>query len=914
MDARAPDPCTGGSGENGEILPTKHTKTHERFRFISCVSWAICLGLNHPRLSVLSAGNCLGFISRTFAVNLPWFIESRLARGGPGHNLGTFMAAESRRRSALVWSLAGAAAVALVALLPWWRNHAYLRDFYDYGVVIAGLARLDEGARPYVDFVTPIQAGFFGLSWLVQRAGDGSYLALTRGGGALILLMGAGLALLLGRRWPAWAALPVAASITVASASQHTILWHNALGVFALALAVWTAAIAPVLRRATWPWHVWMLAGLYLGGLNKLNFQLVALAVVLAWALRAWLIGRASPREFSVTVLVAMLAGVVLPLATELVWTGASLDQWRHNVIALAGDTRASDLQHIFSWKFLWTPIHDYYGRLLLPQVGLVGLILSVGAWVAGWTQPSAARADRWLQPVAAAIGALAGAAFLATNQEIAYLGLAGWLVLVVSLWLGFERTVRPRVAGPVLLLPALVLGVAAWVAAWQGQRSQFGYSESLRSAYQQVDANETDLRYVGGLWLPPEQVLTLRELRKWVPAPGPDGLRPVFYGPGTEWLERLWPAIKVPGQPLWVHWDTTYRHREIYRLLNDVGTADRYRMVLVTLARDFWPPALRRTLEQFYDRTLIGPVTVRWTRRDGWQLQCKDGVEFVNRYGGNVAGTAFFVHEQPLADLAWESDHFMLGVTRGEGRLLLVAPTHRFGGDAVIERLPPGEPRALRVRFKVIVHGATPEEVRWDREIELAPNENRKAVPFTVDAMGQRLELQVSVIGPAADRVAAGYRNFAITHSIESADGAPVMRAAAAQAAVGDEAMAQALLGDIAWRPQQLITRAGQATSDGIVLPAGGEIWWHSENMLGEVRGQVRSTSSDPSAVPLVRVVWCKGGRLQLLQQGFVSSDGTFNFHGWCAEPGGWIGVLLDPGSPAVRASVRLQSSTLAP
>ena len=821
---------------------------------------------------------------------------------------------DSPRRFPLPVWLSIAVLVA-VALLPWGRNHAHLRDFYDYGVVIAGLARLDEGARPYVDFATPIQAGFFGLNWLVQRAGDGSYLALTRGGAALIVLTGAGLALVLGRRWPAWAALPVAASVTVASASQHTILWHNALGVFALALAAWTAAVAPVLRRATWPWHALMLAGLFLGGLNKLNFQLVALAAVAAWALRAWLVGRATERELLVTLVVVGLVGFVLPVATELAWTGASPDRWRHNVIALAGDTRANDLPHIFTWKFLWVPIHDYYGPLLLPCVGLTGLVFSAGALVAGWTRPPAARADRWLQPVAAVVGALAGAAFLATNQEIAYVGLAGWLVVAVSLWLGFAGDLRPRVLVPALLLPALALGVTAWISAWQGQRSQFGYSESPRATYAQVPDDVSAYRYVRGLWMPPEQVLTLRELAKWVPAPGADGLRPVFYGPGTEWLEQLWPAAKVPGQPLWVHWDTTYRNREVYRLLNDIGTADRYRMVLVTLARDFWPPALRRTLEQFYDRTLIGPVTVRWTRRDGWQLQCKDGLDFTNRYGGNVAGTAFFVHERPLTDLAWEGDRFMLGVTRGEGRLLLTAPTYRFGADAVLERLPSsGEAAALRVRFKVTVHGATPEQVRWDQEIELAPNENRKAMPFSVDAMGQHLELQVSVLGAANDRVAAGFRNFTILHSMESADGAPALRAAAAQPAAGDEAMARALFGDLGWRPQQLVTRAGQAAPGGIELPAGGEIWWHTENMLGEVRGQVRSIGADPNVVPMVRVVWCKGGRLQLLQQGNVPPGGTFDFHAWCGEPGGWIGVLLDPGHPAVRASVRLQSSSLAP
>jgi len=56
-------------------------------------------------------------------------------------------------------------------LLPWVRNHSYLRDFYDYGLVIAGLGLIEQGQHPYVDFTTPIQAGFFGLSRLIEYVG-----------------------------------------------------------------------------------------------------------------------------------------------------------------------------------------------------------------------------------------------------------------------------------------------------------------------------------------------------------------------------------------------------------------------------------------------------------------------------------------------------------------------------------------------------------------------------------------------------------------------------------------------------------------------------------------------------------------------------------------------------------------------
>ncbi len=65
-----------------------------------------------------------------------------------------------RRFHPVLWLLLVAAVG--VALLPWWRNHSYLRDLYDYGVVLEANGRLALGERPYVNFKSPMQAGFLG--------------------------------------------------------------------------------------------------------------------------------------------------------------------------------------------------------------------------------------------------------------------------------------------------------------------------------------------------------------------------------------------------------------------------------------------------------------------------------------------------------------------------------------------------------------------------------------------------------------------------------------------------------------------------------------------------------------------------------------------------------------------------------
>src|SRR5688572_1065589 len=67
-------------------------------------------------------------------------------------------------------------------LLPWWRNHGLLRDFYDYGNIMAGVGRIQLGDRPYVDFLTPIQTLQFYIGVLAERAWGARYLSLTYAG------------------------------------------------------------------------------------------------------------------------------------------------------------------------------------------------------------------------------------------------------------------------------------------------------------------------------------------------------------------------------------------------------------------------------------------------------------------------------------------------------------------------------------------------------------------------------------------------------------------------------------------------------------------------------------------------------------------------------------------------------------
>src|SRR5688572_20455200 len=500
-----------------------------------------------------------------------------------------------RRFSPVQWLLLAGAVV--LALLPWWRHHLHLRDLFDYGIIIEANGRFERGERPYVDFKTPIQAGFLGMNWLVERAGGGDYRALTRGGAALIVATVLGLVLLLARRWPAWAAVAVGLAVTVSGASQHTILWHNSLGLFCLALVTWGAACAPVVRRTTWRWHVVVAAGLFLGGINKLNFQLVALGFAGACAVRARLQRRASWWRVAATVGGLFVAGLVLPVAAELAWTGASLRDWLANVVQLAAGGRSEFLGRILTPSFLLAPVHDYYGRILLPQVGLAGLLaLAAATVVAAWTvRESLSRLDRWLLPAAVILASTAGAALLATNFEIACVGLGAWFVLITSIWLGFGlEGGRRGVLAAGLVLPALIVGGTAWGTAWQGNRSQFGFSRAPRDSYRPAENAGAAFAYLRGLRLPPDVWHSYELLERALPAPGPDGARPVFYGPGLEFADRFYPAVRVPGRPLWSHWGTSYGSREVEELAQEFLSGRHYKAVVVTIGFEDWPDAPR--------------------------------------------------------------------------------------------------------------------------------------------------------------------------------------------------------------------------------------------------------------------------------------------------------------------------------
>jgi hypothetical protein len=793
-----------------------------------------------------------------------------------------------------------AVAVALLALAPWCRNHTYLRDFYDYGLVIAANARIEAGERPYVDFTTPIQSGLFWANIAAERLGRGDYLSMTRGAALFIGLAAIGLTLLLARLWPRWLAALAAAAVVLGSASQHTIIWHNSLGVACLALVAWSTAVAPMLRRRQWGWHVLTLIGLVIGGLNKLNFHLVAIAAALGWLVRAWVMRDGSARRSVVTAATWCIAALMVPIGLELLWTGASLPLWIYNVVNLASGARAEGLMRLFTSDFYVRPMHDYYGELALPSVGAVGLLMCVAVGALCWRAVRSAE-ERILAVAGTGLAFVAGAALTATNFEIAYVGLAAWAVLAIALALGFQVEFRGWV-GTCLAVPLAILLVFAGESAWRGQRSQFGHADHPRAAYLDAADAGAAFRYLRGVRVPPPWVDSLRSIAATLPPVGNDGTHAVFYGPGLEWLERPFPAKKHARLPLWVHWGTSYSDREFDQLGRLLGPAVAFDLVLTPVAWDYWDYSLREIVELSYARRMAGPLVVA---REPHRVRTlfPDAIQLLELWGGNTAVTAWDSRTKTPSAHTGSDGRVWLGRSEGEAALEFTLPVRRIAGEVVVQRLSGNEP--VLAEFTLRLAGESVE--RWWLDVALGARETMQSAVYQVDCEDRPFELHVRIPPAHAGKVFAGFRGPRILHAAPDDSPPPRLRPGDSHEVTIEPREIVTFLPDSAAQLRSVVMRGGAISDAGVVLSAGGELWLQFDRPVTLTGAAVGEVDEGAVSLPAVRAGWYKGGRFEIMtQSGLDRAIASTPFRLWSPEPDGWMVFTVDrliyPGRVALR------------
>lgn len=803
--------------------------------------------------------------------------------------------------------------LAALMLAPWVRNRDHVRSFYDYGAIMGGVGRLIDGQKPYVDFVTPMQAGVFLINAWAEKIGGGTFQGMTWGAAISGLLALAALFGVLARRWPLPVAALVAGGLVCATMTQHTLFWYNPWGVTLVTVVAWAGAVAPVLRRESWTWHVLIGAALFLGGMNKINMQLMALGLGAAWAARAALTGRAGWVRAAVTLLFyAGCAG--LAVLAEMAWTGASFATWWHNVIALPVSIRAGMLGQSFSLHFLNEPPHNYYGPLPLPQLVPVGLLATVLTLVAILRQTW--RTAGWVEKVlpvgCAAVALLGGAVLLTTNMDVIYIGLAGWLALSVALWLGYGLPARGGWFYGALVLPVVVNGALGWLSAWEGQRSQFGHSPAPRAAY--VDGQEIgpEFAYLRGTKIPPELADSFRRLAAWQRGLAPERRAAMFYGTGTEGLARIWPVMHLPGMSAYIVFGNMGQQEEA-RLVHALRTGVIKEITILQWA-DYWPEAAYTRLRYAYDKRPVGFDFYVYSLPADPCVSVHP-VQFVRNFGGN-ADPRKIQSDADYLDLTEEGQKF-LGVTEGSSEMLLNFPTNRLSGEVVLRRMTGAPNGALAADFGVFATGGGARYERWRARVELPEGQDEVRVEYEVDSSHLPTVFTVDIPPEFAGQAGAGWRVPGIEHVLAEGPEKPewFYRGAAAVTELNEEALSKLLPG--AWRPTQAWLRGGRVTGDGIEISPGGELWLRVKGVVTTMTGHVELAVPGrwTGDLPVLRSMWFAGCRLDVFTDEVVRrTDGRMEFTAWCSEPGGWLVIGLEPMAKAPAVRVHVETVQTAP
>jgi hypothetical protein len=493
-------------------------------------------------------------------------------------------------------------ALALVAAVYaiWGRNRDILRDLYDYSTVIAAAGKVDAGFKPYTDVRSPMQTSVYYLNWLTESVFGKSYLALTWGG--LLQALGGGLLVvcLLRRTMGLAGALVVAAAIMFAGLIQHAVFFYNPVGILCFGLVVMGLAIEPRL----WTWRietviVW--AALIVGGTNKLNFQALAIGIGGILMLRGWAAGNIRAREAGLSIFGLLFAGVVLPLAIELAWTGASLTTWIEEVVV-----RPALRRHMATvWpdlRIFLQPAHDYHHHLLFRPMGGLGLAVLaaiVGRVIWSGRKQGAPWPDLLLRVTLGVVGGVGSVLLMVTNVETVMLTSLGFFLAAFCLYLacrkphaGFDGALGG------LLAVSLIWSVGGGYAAWHGSRVLYAQDPPPRSTYVRLENAPHALAYFEGVRFPLQKLQSMRELSEQMERMlrengSMDG---VLFGPAVEWLERAYPHAIVPGMPIWFH-NGTSLHDSDAEWFAGILRAEGTRQIVADVNWEIWPRSFRETM-----------------------------------------------------------------------------------------------------------------------------------------------------------------------------------------------------------------------------------------------------------------------------------------------------------------------------
>lgn len=788
-----------------------------------------------------------------------------------------------------------------VVLGIWRRNHAILRDEFDYSIVIAAAGKVEAGYKPYTDIPSPMQSSVYLLNYFSERLFGRSYLGLTVGG--LVQALGGGLVLLAMLRRPlgGWMALSLAMAVVLAGLLQHMVFFYNPVGILCFSVVLLGLAVEPALWPVRSGRGLVILAALFLSGINKVNFHGVTMVLAGLLSVSSVLVGRMTVSAFIRNSLLLLFFGGVLPVAFELIWTGATYAQWIDNVI-LGPTARHDYLTHLLASDMYLRPVHDFYSHILVRSVGGIGLVLLAvtGAWVIfsarSQRRPSGDWAVRFLLVL---FGCAAGAALMVTNHETVLLTSLVYPVFSVVLYLQYHGRGRAADQGirGILIVGTLVWAVAGGYAAWHGSRLLYGQNPPPREAYIDWSSEHPSLAYFAGVRMLPAHIdarqRTAARLSELEDARG--DLPDILFGQGQEWFERYYRGAIVRHAPIWLHAGTTLHDRDRDSFLRVLNHGER--RLLVQIGWQSWPPPIREMLDRLYIQEVVGSRDLLYHPR-----------------GPRPPAIAAIppVSPTPLDFRAGTDSNVAISATRySEGMTLQAGRDNPAFGDVhntnwswplgsnalhgqAVARLASGVEKAGAVTFRIMTDDPESGRLVWQMLAAVGPGQLEAAIPFSLYTGCRPMWLQTIVPSHLAGLVFAGWRQLRITHSNEQDRSLPPPFSAGLRriepAAGQDEA-------DELWYAADPQVSRSEAW---VGVPA--ENWRRQVTRSGVVRVTVslQRTAAKSGELINVTLAWYRAGRFEIMTERLVdpSNTATVTLEAPVTEPGGWVGVLTRHGS----------------
>jgi hypothetical protein len=507
---------------------------------------------------------------------------------------------------------------------------------------------------------------------------------------------------------------------------------------------------------------------------------------------------------------------------------------------------------------------------------------------------------------LAGLLAAFASSALLLTNNEIAYVTFAAALVIAIGLWLGFE--VKPQggwfVAG--ILLPALILAVAGWESAWRGERSQFGHDIEPRTAYWRGETCGGDFHYLQGLNIPPGLAHSLVGLAAWRSKLPADEHPRVYYGPGAEWLGHVWPTNYVKGLPLVAAAFDGQRENDLLR--REVISGNTFSHLLSVEAWDHWNAEVQDLLSLTTVKQRLNSVYMIYRKLPPGTLSARP-IEFMHTGFDSNVDSMRIISSLPMQTLA--DKRRFLGTAAGEGKVEVGTPCHRMSAEYVLTRSVPGASGAVSVNLAIYARMGEGLLPRWNRTVTLPDGADELVVPTEqIDGSGLPLTFTVSIPEEATGKVFAGWRAFQLMDTPNREETPPILRPSVADLlAAGTDV--RTVLVPATLQDAPIYLRNGWAQDGALLMPAGSEVWIQMQGLYTDIKISAKLHELQGNALPDLKIVYYKGGRLEQFSPVRDAATGTMHFAAWTPENGGWIAILADPqpGSPSML--VKIEAAT---